>query len=136
MKLLIITTNFPRWDGDPHSPGWWNCSVYCAQRTADRDPGAVVRRAARSGDPRHAGASLSLRPPAGKPSPTRTAPCQIRRNPLYLLLLPVYVLAGLLASWQVARRTHFDVLHVHWPVPQGLFGLVARAAPVDGARVW
>ncbi|MCB0112565.1 MAG: glycosyltransferase, partial [Caldilineaceae bacterium] len=130
MKLLIITTNFPRWDGDPHSP--WLVELLGLLRAEDVQIEILA--------PSYAGLRDQVihdmpvhrfrYAPARWETLTHEdgAPAKIRRNPLYLLLLPVYVLAGLLASWQVARRTHFDVLHVHWPVPQGLFGLVARAA--------
>ena len=56
------------------------------------------------------------------------APNKIRQNPLYLLLLPFYLLAGMLAAWRVGRNRRFDVIHVHWPVPQGLLGWIARLA--------
>jgi glycosyltransferase involved in cell wall biosynthesis len=53
------------------------------------------------------------------------APNKIRRNPWYLLLLPFYLLAGMLAAWRLGRAGHFDLIHVHWPMPQGLLGLAA-----------
>lgn len=56
------------------------------------------------------------------------APNKIHQNPLYLLLLPFYLLAGMAAAWRVGRNGRFDVIHVHWPVPQGLLGWVARLA--------
>jgi glycosyltransferase involved in cell wall biosynthesis len=56
------------------------------------------------------------------------APNKIRANPLYLLLLPGYLFCGCLATWRICRRQRYDVIHVHWPLPQGLLGLVGRRA--------
>ncbi len=130
MKLLIITTNFPRWEGDPHSP--WLVELLRMLRAE----GVEVEILAPSfrglashtieGMPVHRfryalAAWETLTHEAG-------APTKIRQNPLYLLLLPIYLLAGLLAAWRLSRRTAYDVIHVHWPVPQGLLGVAARQA--------
>jgi glycosyltransferase involved in cell wall biosynthesis len=47
------------------------------------------------------------------------------RNPLYLLLAPFYIVAGLFALVALCRRERFDVLHVHWPFPHGIWGYAA-----------
>jgi glycosyltransferase involved in cell wall biosynthesis len=56
------------------------------------------------------------------------APNKIRRQPWYLLLLPPYLVAGMVAAWRVSRSGRFDIVHVHWPVPQGWLGWAARWA--------
>jgi glycosyltransferase involved in cell wall biosynthesis len=58
----------------------------------------------------------------------QTAPDRVRERPAYLGLLPGYALAGMWAAARVARRGGFDVLHVHWPLPQVLLGWSARRA--------
>ena len=79
--------------------------------------------------PGHAGASLSLCPGRWETlTHEEGAPNKIRVNPLYLLLVPLYVLSGLWAAWQMGRRGRYDLIHVYWPVPGGLFGLAARWA--------
>jgi glycosyltransferase involved in cell wall biosynthesis len=52
------------------------------------------------------------------------APNRIR-NPLYLVVALFYILFGLLALVRFCRRHRFDVLHVHWPFPHGLWGYAA-----------
>jgi glycosyltransferase involved in cell wall biosynthesis len=47
------------------------------------------------------------------------------RNPLYLFVAVFYVLAGLIGAIRLCRRERFDVLHVHWPFPHGIWGYVA-----------
>lgn len=129
-SLLIVTTNFPRWPGDPHSP--WLVELLGLLR----EQGFSIEILA----PAYAGLGsqeiYGMRVHRFRYAPARWetlthdegAPNKIRRNPLYLLLLPVYLLAGMLAAWRVGRRGRFDVIHVHWPMPQGLLGLAARRA--------
>jgi glycosyltransferase involved in cell wall biosynthesis len=56
----------------------------------------------------------------------QTAPDRVRDRPGYLGLLPGYAIAGSLAARRVARAGDFDLVHVHWPLPQALFGWAAR----------
>jgi glycosyltransferase involved in cell wall biosynthesis len=127
-RLLILTTNFPRWEGDPHSP--WLVELLgllCQQGWQ-----VEILAPAYAGQGSHVIEGMRVHrfryAPARWESLTHEegAPAKIRRNPLYLLLLPFYLLAGILAAWRLARCVQFDVIHVHWPVPQGIFGLIAR----------
>lgn len=62
-----------------------------------------------------------------------TAPDRMTRSLLYRLMPAAFVLAGMFAIWRLARRRHYDVIHVHWPFPLALFGWAAqraRPAPV------
>lgn len=128
-KLLIITTNFPRWPGDPHSP--WLVELLGLLRAEGFE--IEILAPAYAGLGSHEIEGLRVHRFRYAPARWETlthdegAPNKIRRNPLYLLLLPFYLLAGMLAAWRVGRR-RFDVIHVHWPVPQGLLGLIARRA--------
>ena len=56
------------------------------------------------------------------------APDRMRRSLLYRVLPMFYIAGGLWAIWRLARRGHFDIIHVHWPVPHVLFGWLARKA--------
>jgi len=60
------------------------------------------------------------------------APHRIR-NPFYLFVAFFYILAGLIHAARFCRREAFDVIHVHWPFPHGLWGYIAgrmRGAPM------
>ena len=57
-----------------------------------------------------------------------TAPDRMRRSVLYRLMPICYVVAGMLAIWRHCRRHHYDVIHVHWPMPLALFGWAAERA--------
>jgi glycosyltransferase involved in cell wall biosynthesis len=58
----------------------------------------------------------------------QTAPDRVREQPAYLGLLPGYAVAGAAAAARVGGRGGFDVVHVHWPLPQAILGWAARRA--------
>lgn len=134
-KLLIITTNFPRWEGDPHSP-WL---VELLGRLGERGYEIEILAPSFEGLGSHIIAGMQVHRFRYAPAPWEAltheegAPNKIRKNPLYLLLLPLYLLAGMLAAWRYGRSGDYDIIHVHWPIPQGLFGLIARRA--NGGRL-
>lgn len=137
MRLLIITTNFPRWPGDPHSP--WLIELLALLRDEEIDVEILAPAFAGGGSHEIDG----MRVHRFRYAPARWerltheegAPSKIRRNPLWLLLLPFYLLAGILATIRLTRQQPFDVVHVHWPVPQGLFALLARLVSPHAFRL-
>ena len=129
-RLLIITTNFPRWPGDPHSP--WLVELLGLLREQGIQIEVLAPAYAGQGNQNIYGMSVHRFRYAPARWETLThdegAPNKIRRNPWYLLLLPIYLVAGMLAAWRLGRSGRFDLIHVHWPMPQGLLGLAARWA--------
>ncbi|NUQ37426.1 MAG: glycosyltransferase family 4 protein [Caldilineales bacterium] len=129
-RLLIITTNFPRQEGDPQSP-WL---IELLGRLQARGFEIDVLAPAYGGGPDQQFHGMRVRRFRYAPAPWETlthdegAPNKIRKNPALLLLLPFYLLSGLIAAWRLGRKGRYDLIHVHWPIPQGLFGLAARAA--------
>lgn len=53
---------------------------------------------------------------------------RVSRNPLNLLLVFFYMIAGTWAIIQLARKKRYDIVHTHWPFPHILFGVFARIA--------
>jgi glycosyltransferase involved in cell wall biosynthesis len=129
-RLLIITTNFPRWPGDPHSP--WLVELLGLLREQGVQIEVLAPAYAGQGNQQIYGMPVRRFRYAPARWETLThdegAPNKIRRNPWYLLLLPFYLAAGMLAAWRLGRSGRFDLIHVHWPMPQGLLGLAARRA--------
>jgi len=58
----------------------------------------------------------------------QTAPDRIREKPAYGALVPGYVMSGALSAARLARSGRFDLIHVLWPIPHALIGMVARRA--------
>src|SRR2546426_2111887 len=56
------------------------------------------------------------------------APDRMKRSLLYRLMPACFVVAGMVAIWRLCRRTRYDVIHVHWPLPLALFGWAAQRA--------
>ena len=48
------------------------------------------------------------------------------RNPFYNLLAIPYILAGVVSVAVWTMRERFDVIHVHWPFPHGLFAVIPQ----------
>lgn len=127
-RLLLITTNFPRWEGDPHSP--WLVELLDLLQAEGLKVDVLAPSYRGLAD--HVVHNMRVRRFRYSPARWETlthdegAPNKIRLNPLYLGLLPLYVLSGLWNAWRMGRSGRYDVVHVCWPVPGGLFGLVAR----------
>lgn len=52
------------------------------------------------------------------------APHRIR-NPLYLFIALFYIIVGLISAVRFCRQHRFDIIHVHWPFPHGIWGFAA-----------
>lgn len=52
---------------------------------------------------------------------------KIRSNPLFILLVPIYLICGVAHTLRVVTKSHYDVVCVHWPFPNGIFGILAKA---------
>jgi glycosyltransferase involved in cell wall biosynthesis len=127
MRVLYITTNFPRWEGDAHSP--WIVEII--KRLREREVSVEVLAPSYAGLADHIIDGIQVYRFRYAPARWETlthnegAPNKIR-NPLYLLLVPTYLLAGLWRTVALCRRGRYDVIHVHWPLPSGIFGLAGK----------
>ena len=52
---------------------------------------------------------------------------RVRRNPLRLLLLPLFLTALMWAIVRLHREFQFDAVHAHWIVPQGIVATLLRS---------
>jgi glycosyltransferase involved in cell wall biosynthesis len=127
MRVLYITTNFPRWEGDAHSP--WIVEII--KRLRARGIVADVLAPSYAGLTDHTINGIQVYRFRYAPAPWETlthnegAPNKIR-NPLYLALVPTYLLSGLCRAAALCRPGRYDVIHAHWPLPSGLFGLLGK----------
>lgn len=129
MKVLFVVTAYPRHEGDVITP-WMGETIDRLRRAgtdvevlapAYRGRGATSVGGVRVHRFRYAPASLETL--------THDVPAveRIRRSPVYAALLPSYVVAGSRAARRIAREGDFDVVHVFWPIPHGIFGVAARS---------
>ncbi|CAN5763094.1 GDP-mannose-dependent alpha-(1-6)-phosphatidylinositol monomannoside mannosyltransferase [soil metagenome] len=128
MKVLYVVTAYPRWPGDLITP-WL---VETIRRLRERGVQVEVLAPSYRGSIDQVVDGVRVHrfryAPARFETLThdQTAPDRVRERPWYLGLVPAYVIAGRRATRALARAGDFDVVHVFWPVPHGLFGMAAK----------
>ena len=121
-NLLIVTSTFPRWKNDTDPPFVFEL----AKRLANHFTITVLT-------PNYTG-SLSYENMEGisvhrfryflksfeKLAGSEGILPTLKRNKLYYLLVPFFILAEFLALLQLIRKNKPDIIHAHWILPQGL----------------
>lgn len=128
MRVLVLASTFPRWEGDAqprfildlcrHLP---DCEVHVLVPGAtgalphEVIDGVTVHRfryapLARWETLAYGGGMLA----------------NVRQHPLRLALLPSFLTMMLLSAWRLAIRNRVDVIHAHWIIPQGLVATILR----------
>ena len=129
MRVLIVSTAFPRYTDDPTAK--WLVETI-RRLAAEGYQFEVLTSAYRGGGnteldgiPVHRFRYFFAR--WERLTHEESAPDRMRRSLLYRILPVFYMASGTVAAWRLGRRGHFDIVHVHWPVPHALFGWAARA---------
>jgi glycosyltransferase involved in cell wall biosynthesis len=104
LKVAVLTTSYPRWEGDP--AGAFVADVVGAARDAGVDVDVVSPAAFP-----HFGLAYG-----------HGIAGNVRAAPWKLLLLPAFLVSFALAARRAARTA--DLVHAHW-LPSGLVGLAA-----------
>lgn len=133
--LLVLTSTYPRWEGDPE-PGFVH---ELAKRLTGRFRVVVL-------GPHAPGASIREILEGVEVHRYRYAPqrletlvndggivTNLRMHRWKILLVPGFVLAQAWGAWRLCRRLGVDVVHAHWLLPQGLIAALLRGWP--GRRV-
>lgn len=137
MRVLHVTTAFPRDENDPITP--WMVELIRSQR--DRGVDARVLTSAYRGSGDHVVHGIPVHRFRYAPAPSETlthdetVPDRIRRSAGYASLVPFYLAGGTLASLRQGLAGTWDVVHVHWPMPHALFGSALRLASGGRAAV-
>jgi glycosyltransferase involved in cell wall biosynthesis len=126
MRLQILTSNFPRWEGDATTPFVRQFAEALADRGTDVDvvaphfAGAATREAL---GPRLRVRRFRYFVPAAQEDIAYggNAVARISAHPLYLLKLGCFVLASLVRA--AAGRAR--VVNAHWLIPQGFVAVLA-----------
>lgn len=134
-RLLVLTSTYPRFPGDPQ-PAFVH---ELARRLTDRFEIDVVA-------PHAPGLATDEVLDGVRIHRFRYAPGRLedlaydggmlnrlRARPLRWLLVPLYLVAMVLAARRLIRHRGHSVIHAHWLVPQGLVALFCRR--VAGRRV-
>ena len=137
MNILVLTSTFPRWkdDTDPRF-----VEHLCQNLAGDHSVHVVAPHARGAlceeaiGEVTvfryryffEAGESLAYE---GGILPN------LKKNPLLFLLIPFFLLGQGLMVLQLLRKNHYDIVHAHWIIPQGLIALLARELSGSRARI-
>ncbi|MBW7998242.1 MAG: glycosyltransferase family 4 protein [Candidatus Glassbacteria bacterium] len=127
MKVLYIVTSYKRSPDDIINP-WM---VETISRLRGRGVDVTVYTSAWHGQNDHEVDGTTVRRFRYLPSPLemfshdKTIPDQIKANKLLLLLVPFYILGGIIGLRRVLRLDKYDLVHVHWPFPLSIFGWFA-----------
>jgi len=128
LRLLVLTSTFPRWNGD-HTPRF--VADLCVSLSERMDV-TVLAPASHGADGlelldvvevrrfRYAWPARTQRLADGAILPN------IRRNPLLLAQVPGFVAAELLAARRLLDQREFDAIHAHWAIPQGFIASVLK----------
>lgn len=129
-RILCVTSNFPRWQGDSTTPFVLHLAQDLAARgwhvdvLAPHAPDAARREQLGGIDVRRFRYLWPAR--AQTVCYQGGALINLRRNPLNKLKLPALIAAETLAVASRLANGHYDLLHSHWILPQGFTGMLAR----------
>jgi len=122
MKIAVLTSSYPRFPGDSAAPFVRSISEAFASFghdvavVAPFDPAVIGSLKGRAKVFRFRyiwPAKLHIMGHA------RAMQADVRLNPLAYLLLPFYLVGGLVALFRVTGQHRSDVIHVHWVIPNG-----------------
>ncbi len=128
-RVLVMTSTFPRWKGDPEPAFVYELSRRLA---VDFDITVLAPRAPGSlREEQMAGLRVIRFPYFLQRMETLAMHGggilnNLKTNPLAYLLVPFFLIGQLLSLVQLLRREPFHLIHAHWIIPQGLTAVIAR----------
>ena len=130
MRVLVLTSSFPRYHGDPSGVFLYHLGVEL------RKLGVYLEVLA----PHHPGAERNdtwdgiriSRFPYFYPLKFQKL-CygagilkNVQESPPILIQLPFFILSEILHACRIIQKGKFDLVHAHWSIPQGLTGLLVK----------
>ena len=127
-RVLVLTSTFPRWENDPEPAFIFELcrrliSVYDITVLAPRTPGGKIWQTISGINivrfpyffnrweklAMHGGGILN----------------KLKSKPFYYLMVPFFLLGQLWAVSRLLRNDHFDLIHAHWLIPQGVISALS-----------
>jgi glycosyltransferase involved in cell wall biosynthesis len=128
IRLLVLTSTFPRWAGDHEPPFVHELNT----RLADSFDIDVLAPHARGSAREETMDGIRVHRFRYAPEPLEVLayqggiPYRLRRYPWLIALVVPFVLAQLLTALRLLRRKRHQVVHAHWIRPQGLVGALLK----------
>ncbi len=124
LRVLVLATTFPRWEGD-QEPAF--VFELCRQMAKEVSLWVLVPDAPGAEPFEEIDSVRIIRFPYFFPRSTQTL-CydggvlpKLKSNWLARLQLPFFLIAQCFFLWTTARRYKIDFIHCHWIIPQGFF---------------
>ncbi len=127
--ILVLTSTFPRWQNDPEPAFVFELS---RRLTDNFDITVLAPRSTGSKDQEYIAGLNIVRFPyffrqwENLASHNGGILSRLRINPLNYLLIPFFLIGQLWTMSILLRKEHFDLIHAHWIIPQGLIAVIAR----------
>lgn len=128
MKVVSITTAFPRSDSDVLIPWIIRLINLLKEKGVETD----VFTSSYRGRPSEICKNIKVFRFRyffrmwEKLSHDMSVPEKLKSNKLYFLVLPFFLLFGILSARKYAKKHDFDLIHVHFPFPLALFGIAMK----------
>lgn len=122
MRVLVVTSTFPRFEGDDQVPWLLELLMVLREKGVDVEVLAPTYAGLRShevhGIPVHRYRYFTK----NREVVTHEAGAMNKMAGRRDLAVPAFALvgAGMAAAAGLSRKTHYDVIHSHWPLPMGL----------------
>lgn len=127
-RLLVLTSTFPRWQDDTDPPFVYNLSKRLTKEFnitvhAPHFPGADTQGTI---DDIHVHRFRYFITPFEKLAGSTGILPTLRHNRLYFAVVPFFLIAQFFSMLLLVRKIRPDVIHAHWLVPQGFFGVLMK----------
>ena len=121
-RVLVLTSTFPRWEGDTDPPFVHTLSDYLSN---DFDIHVLAPHCEGAKVEERSGTLRVFRYRYGPERFERLAydggiTTKLKKNPLYYLLVPTFLLAQIWAARRLNKQFRYDLIHAHWIIPQGI----------------
>jgi len=137
MRILVLTSTFPRWPGDREPPFVFEL---CQRLAALHEVLVLAPHCSGAAREERMGERLSVRRFRYAPQRLESLAYEggilekLRRARWRWLLVPLFLVCQLMVAVRAVRRYRPDVIHAHWIVPQGIVGVIASLAARAGRR--
>lgn len=130
MRILVLTSTFPRWPADREPPFVFEL---CRRLAAVHEVLVIAPHCRGAAAEERLGENLAVRRFRYAPASLESLAYEggilekLRGRRWRFLLVPFFLLGELIAAVRAVRTYRPDVIHAHWILPQGAVGLLAAA---------
>ena len=128
MKVVSITTAFPRNDSDVLIPWIIKLISLLKNKNVETDifTSSYCGRKSEISNDINVFRFRYFFKKWEKLSHDMSVPEKLKSNKFYFFVLPFFMISGMVSAHFYAKKNDFDVIHVHFPFPLALFGIVMK----------